>query len=135
MSYAIRERQGEGWLLFAALVMIMGGIMRVVDAFWAFDKDDELGGELLALLYSDNLAVYGWIWLIVGVLLVVAGFSVMGGSEWSRWFGIVMAIVTAVTATLWMWDYPTWTLVNVIIAGLVIYGLSVYGGRDVAQGA
>lgn len=135
MSYAVPERQGQGWLLFAALVMITGGIMRLVDAFWAFDKDDEMAGELLAVVWSDNLAAYGWLWLVVGTLLLVAGFSVMGGSEWARWLGIVMAIVTAVSATLWIWDYPIWSLVNVMIAALVIYGLSVYGGREAAQGA
>ncbi len=30
------EEKGEGWLIFAAVVLGVAGIMRVFDAIWAF---------------------------------------------------------------------------------------------------
>ena len=135
MSYVERERRGEGWLLFSAVVLITGGVMRVIDALWAFDKDDEVGERLQVLLWEDNLAAYGWLWLIVGVLLVVAGFGVMTGSQVARWFGIVMASLAAISAMLWIYAFPIWSLLGVLIAVMVIYALTTYGGRDTVSGS
>lgn len=129
MSYATRERQGvgEGWLLFAALVMVTGGIIRVFDALWAFDRDDELVGEIDAVWFGDNLAFYGWLWLVVGILLICAGFGVLARVQWARWFGIGMAVISAVTSMLWIYAFPIWALVGVVISFAVIYGLATYG--------
>jgi hypothetical protein len=135
MSYVERERRGEGWLLFSAVVLITGGVMRVIDALWAFDKDDEVGERLQVLLWDDNLAAYGWLWLIVGVLLVVAGFGVMTGSQMARWFGIVMASLAAISAMLWIYAFPIWSLLSVLVAVMVIYALTTYGGRDTVSGS
>ena len=135
MSYVERERRGEGWLLFSAVVLITGGVMRVIDALWAFDKDDEVGERLQVLLWEDNLAAYGWLWLIVGVLLIVAGFGVMTGSQVARWFGIVMACLAAISAMLWIYAFPIWSLLGVLIAVMVIYALTTYGGRDTVSGS
>jgi uncharacterized membrane protein HdeD (DUF308 family) len=134
MSYAPRERPGTGWLLFSAIVLITAGIMRIFDALWAFDKDDEVGEGLQVLLFDDNLAAYGWLWLLVGVLLIAAGFGVMNGSEWARWFGIAVAAFGAITSFLWIYEFPIWALVGTILSLLVIYGLASYGGTTVDDG-
>jgi hypothetical protein len=128
MSYAVRPREGEGWLLFAAIVLMTAGVMRIFDAFWAFDKDDELTTNLQVLLWDDSLDAYGWIWLVVGALLIVAGFGVLSGSQAARWFGIFMAAISAISAFLWIYAFPIWSLVGVLIAVGVIYALATYGG-------
>jgi hypothetical protein len=130
MSYAVGERRGEGWLLFSAVVLITYGIMRVLDAIWAFDKDDELNQDLQVILWDDSLTAYGWLWLIVGVLLIVAGFGVLSRNQWARWFGVAMASIAAISSFLWIYAFPIWSLVGTFIAFLVIYGLASYGGRE-----
>jgi hypothetical protein len=133
MSYAVRPREGEGWLLFAAIVLMTAGVMRIFDAFWAFDKDDELTTNLQVLLFDDSLDAYGWTWLVVGALLVVAGFGVLSGSQTARWFGIFMAALSAISAFLWIYAFPIWSLVSVLISIGVIYALATYG--DLGIGA
>lgn len=130
MSYAVGPRQGAGWLLFSSVMLMMGGVMRIIDALWAFDKDDEIGENLQVILWDDNLTAYGWMWLIVGILLIVSGFGVLSGSEMARWFGIFMAAIAAISSMLWIYAYPIWSLVSTAIAVMVIYGLAAYGGRD-----
>lgn len=127
--YTRREVAGAPWLLFSAVIMITGGFMRILDALWAFDKDDEIG-PLQTVLFDDNLTAWGWIWMAVGVLLVAAGFGVLAGSEWARWFGIFVAAFSAVTAITWIYAYPIGSLVAILIAIAVIYGLTVYGGKE-----
>lgn len=130
MSDTTRATRGDGWLLFAAVIMVTGGIVRIFDAFWAFDKDDEVGEGLQNFLFGNDLTAYGWLWLIVGILLILSGFGVMTGSQAARWFGIAVAAFTAITSMLWIYEFPIWALVGVLISFLVIYGLATFGGRD-----
>jgi hypothetical protein len=129
MAYAQPARQGTGWIVFASVLMIGAGIMRIFDGLWAFSKDDEVG-NLDTLFWDDNLAAYGWLWLTVGLLLVAAGIALMNGSQWARWFGVFAAGFAAVSAMTWIYAYPIWSLVSILIAMLVIYGLTMYGGND-----
>ncbi len=138
MSYAVPEQgyserdmrgeRGAGWILFAAIVMGTAGVMRILDAFWAFDRDDTLQD---VLLFKDNLTFYGWLWLAVGILLIVAAGSLLRGAQWARWFGVIMAMLAAISSMLWIYQYPIWSMVNTLIAVLVIYALTNYDAREV----
>jgi hypothetical protein len=114
-------------LTFSGVVLIIAGIMRVLDAIWAFRYKGTVVDNLHDAIFGHSLTTYGWIWLIVGVILIVAGFLVMGeatlGAEISRWIGVVAAAIGAITAVAWLPYYPVWSLIYVGVAVLVIYGL------------
>jgi len=121
----------SGWLTFSAVVLIMAGIMRIFDAIWAFRYNGPTVDNLHDAFFGHSLNTYGWIWLIVGVILIASGFVVLGppetvGAQVSRWIGIVAAAIGAVTAVTWMPYYPVWSLIYVAIAVMVIYGLSAH---------
>jgi hypothetical protein len=118
-------REGTGWLAFASILLIIEGIMRIIDAFWAFKYNDELQ-NLQALLFEDNLAAYGWVWLILGVLLIAAGVAILNAAQWARWFGILAGSVGAIIGISWIYVQPVWALVHITLAVLVIYALVVY---------
>jgi hypothetical protein len=122
-------KQGTGWLAFASIILIVEGIMRIIDAFWAFKYNDELQ-NLQSLLFEDNLAAYGWVWLILGVLLVAAGVAILNAAPWARWFGILAGSIGAIVGISWIYVQPVWALVHIILAVLVIYALVVYAEPD-----
>jgi hypothetical protein len=121
----------SGWLTFAGVTMIIAGIMRVLDAIWAFRYNGPTVDDLHEAIFGHSLNTYGWIWLIVGAVLIVAGFLVLGmamqGSnamrEAARWIGVVAAGAAAITAVSWLAYYPVWSLVYIGISVLVIYAL------------
>ena len=117
----------SGWLVFAGVVLIIAGIMRILDAIWAFSYNGPVVDNLHGAIFGHSLTSYGAIWLIVGIILIAAGFLVMRpdsiGGEISRWVGIVAAGIAAITAFSWMPYYPVWALMYVIIAIFVIYTL------------
>jgi hypothetical protein len=131
MATPARVRTGEGWLLFSAVILVTGGVIRIFDAFWAFDKGEDFDDTVETVLFDNDLTAYGWVWLIMGLLLIAAGFAVLNGAQWARWFGIIVASLAAITSMLWIYVYPIWALVGVIIAFCVIYGLATYGGGPV----
>ena len=55
----------------------------------AFKYDDESSGKVQTVLFDSDLAAWGWIWLQLGILLIVAGSTVVTGAEWARWVGVV----------------------------------------------
>jgi hypothetical protein len=123
---------GAGWLFFAGTMLGLAGLMRVVDSIWAFRYNGALPSGLKDGALGDNLTTYAWVWLIVGIVLIISSFMLLSGSEFARWIGIFAAAVMAISAVTWMPYYPVWALVYILIAVLVIHALSRYGGRQAA---
>jgi uncharacterized membrane protein HdeD (DUF308 family) len=127
----------SGWLMFSAVVLIIAGIMRVIDAIWAFGYHGAIPNNLKDAILGHSLKTYGWIWLIAGVILIVAGVLVLGpgdrpSAEISRWIGIIAAALAAISAIFVMPYYPVWSLIYIAIAIMVIYGLSARYGEQAA---
>jgi membrane protein implicated in regulation of membrane protease activity len=73
---------------------------------------------------------YGWIWLIVAIILFLSGLGVFTGNQLARWIGVVAGGILAISSIWWMPYYPIWSLTYVILGALVVYGLIAYGSRD-----
>jgi hypothetical protein len=126
---------GTGWLWFAATILAVTGVMRILDAIWAFKYDDDIPEGVQTIIFEDDLAAWGWVWLILGVLLIVAAVGVVGGSEWARWFGLVVAGLGSIVAFSQVYFQPWAALIGVMLSILVMYALAVYGGRQGADRA
>ena len=124
------EEKGQGWLFFAAVVLGVAGIMRIFDAIWAFRYHGSLPSGLENALFGTSLKTYGWIYLAVAAILILAAFGVMAGSQLSRWIGIVAGGIMAISSIWWMPYYPIWSMTYVAIGILVIYALVAYGGEE-----
>lgn len=122
--------KGDGWRIFTATVLGIAGVMRFFDALWAFWYDGALPGDLESALFGRSLSTYGWVYLIVAILLIGSAFGVLSGSQFSRWIGIAAGAVLAVSAVWWMPFYPVWSAVYIAIGMLVVYGMCAYGSRE-----
>lgn len=120
--------RAAGWLSFAAALLVVSGIFKILDALWAFKYDDDVSDEVQTVLFENDLASWGWVWLGVGIILILAGFAVVSGSQWARWVGIVAASLAAISFLPWIYYKPLWTILSVTLAVLVIYALAAYGG-------
>jgi hypothetical protein len=127
----------SGWLTFSAVVLIIAGIMRVIDAIWAFSYHGALPDGLQGAVLGHSLTTYGWIWLVAGVILIAAGALLFGpsdrpASEISRWVGIIAAALGAISAAFVLPYSPVWSLLYIIIAVMVVYGLSAHYDQKTA---
>lgn len=117
-------RRADRWVTFAGLMMILSGALHFSRGFWALTAQD---ASFDALFYDNNLDAWGWIWLIVGAVLVVAGFAVFAGARWAVWVGIGLALAAATFNFFWIFAYPLPATVAVALNVLVAYGLTTYG--------
>ena len=131
---ATTER-GFGWLTFAAIMLIVAGGTRIIDGLWALKRNNDLkhAPELKNLLvFDNNLTAWGWFYIILGILLIVAAFAVFNRTPWARWFGIVFAVIAIFSHFASMYAFPVQSLIGVVIDTLVLYALAAYGGRELA---
>ena len=67
--------------------------MRIFDGIWAFRYDGVLPDKLEGALLGTSLSTYGWLWLIVGIILILASFAVLNRSQFARWIGIIAGAI------------------------------------------
>jgi hypothetical protein len=122
------DQRGEGWVLFAGIMLGIGGVMKIFDGIWAFSYHGVLPANLEAAIFGHSLKTYGWIDFIVAAILIICALAVVAGSGFARWIGIFAAAIAGISAIWWMPFYPIWAFVYIFLAFLVIYALAVYGG-------
>jgi len=128
----LRKYENEpvsGWMLFAATVLGLAGLMRLLDSIWAFRYNGALPDALKDGLLGDNLTTYAWVWLIVALLLIVSSWLLLSRNQFARWVGFVAATIGALSAMTWMPYYPIWSLTYVGLSVLTFYALAAHGGR------
>ena len=128
-------RQGTGWLLFSGVMLVLAGLSGIFDGLWAITQGDDQTVVTLqdnVVIWDDSFTAWGWIYLIVGVILFFAGFGVVSRQQWARMVGIFAAVVFVFVRLPWLFIYPIGTLLAILLGVLVIYGLAVYGEPDTA---
>jgi len=121
------EIEGAGWLLFAATVLGLAGILSIIDGIVALSRSRFYHAGA-TYVFSD-LRTWGWIMLIVGVLLIIAAGGALSGSSFAQWFGIFAAGLSAISQFMFIQAYPFWSLIVFACDVLVIYALAAYGGK------
>lgn len=117
-----------GWIWFAAVMMMIGGALQAIHGLVAVVNDDWVVWGNRANLYLD-LSEWGWIHLIVGIIVFLSGLGVLSGNVLARFVGVVLAAVSLVANFLYLPAYPLWAIVVIAIDVLVIYALTVHGGE------
>ena len=120
------EEAGTGWVMFAAILLFIAGIWNFIDGILAIGSSHVYVAG--AHYVFGDLNSWGWIVMILGILQLAAGSSLVGGSEWARWFGIAVAGVNSIGQLMFLPAYPFWALAMFTVDMLIIYGLAVYGG-------
>ena len=106
--------------------MFLAGGNMAINGLWALHASTQVEksfGDTL-LFSSSNLDTWGWIYLIVGAVVLVAGIMVFFRSAFGFAVGIIAAVIQAFFAFFWIFS-PYWQGALVIIALdlLVIFAL------------
>lgn len=121
------EGRGFGWILFAAIIMIMSGALQATYGLIAVVNDEWVVWGNQNALYLD-LTQWGWLHLVIGVIVAVAGAGLLSGNFLARIVGIAVACVSLFTNFLFLPAYPLWSLVVIAIDLMVIWSIGVHGG-------
>ena len=116
----------NGFIVFAGVALVMIGAFHALQGLVALFNDDfYVVGQ--KWIFEFDLTVWGWIHLVAGIGIVVAGFFIFSGAAWARWVGIGVAAISALLNFMWLPYYPIWSLVIIALDVLVIWALAVHG--------
>jgi hypothetical protein len=116
--------RAQGWAAFAAIMVLIVGVFNVIYGLAGIIDDDYF--EAGELLFGDQ-SLWGWIHLALGVLQVITAALIFAGNELGAVLGIMFAGFSAVAALLAIGAYPVWSVIILVVDGLIIYALTVYG--------
>ena len=111
-----------GWTVLAAVLMFFGGIMAIFEGIAAIAKDD-LIVVTHNYAYTLDVTSWGWIHLVLGVLIALAGLALFTGALWARVIGILLAGLAMVANFLWLPYYPFWAILLIALDIFIIWAL------------
>jgi hypothetical protein len=112
----------SGWWVFAGVLLLVTGVLNIVYGIAAIG-DSKFFTEDVTYIIS-GLHTWGWVMLIIGVLEIIAAFSLFSGGEYGRWFGIIVGSLNAIAALLSIPAYPFWSLAIFALSIIIVYKLA-----------
>ncbi|WP_435229025.1 DUF7144 family membrane protein [Streptomyces sp. Tue6028] len=125
-----RPSRGSGWhsggTLFAGVLMLVGGILGILIGITGIAKDD-VYARIGTYVYEFNLTTWGWIHLVIGVIVAITGWGVLKGHEWARAVGIAVAALYMIEYFMFLPYEPVWSVIAIGIAVFVMWALATGG--------
>ena len=115
-----------GWIGFAGLLMIVIGTLDFFEGLIAVIR-----GEYYVLTPNQivvfDLTTWGWITLLWGIVVGLAGLGLLSGAGWARWFTIVVGSLNFIVQLGFVGSaqYPLWALTVLALNVVVLYALIV----------
>lgn len=117
-----------GWGYFASFMMMLLGIFQGIAGLAGIFKDNfylVTQNHLLIL----NFKAWGWINLILGIIIFMAGLELMRGAMWARVAAVFLAGLSFIANIGFIDAYPIWSITMLVIDALIIYSLTVHGAE------
>jgi hypothetical protein len=111
-----------GFTMLAAVLMMLSGIWGFFEGLAAIIR-----GSFFVVtrnyVYDLSAVGWGWIHLILGVLIAVAGVALLRDMLWARITGVVLASLIMIANFLFIPYYPFWSFVMIALNAFVIWAL------------
>ena len=125
-----RAEEASGWavgfILFAAIMMIMAGCFQAFTGLVAI-FENEFYVATRNYLFQFDATTWGWIHLVLGVIVAFAGWGLLSGRTWARVVAITLAVLSAIANFLFIPYYPFWSLLIIAVDVFVIWAIAAHG--------
>jgi hypothetical protein len=129
MSQIQPSRTAIGWIMFAAIMLIVtGGFSMLQGLSWVLHSNRFPGTDSV---FSGNVKTWGWLQLILGAVLLISGLALFSGNVLARTVGVIAALVSMLTSFASLEFRPVWGICVIAIDLAVIWALTAHG-RDFA---
>jgi hypothetical protein len=117
-----------GWIYFAGFMMMLTGIFEAIAGLTALLNNNFYAVAANRLVVFD-FTTWGWLHLLVGVVIMMAGMAVLSGHVWARIVGVMLAMLSIIANFAFITAYPIWSIVVIVADALIIYALTVHGSE------
>jgi hypothetical protein len=118
-----------GWIMFASVMLILVGTFQAIAGLVALFNDDYYVVRPSGLVVSLDYTAWGWVHLVLGIVIAAAGLGLAVGQMWARVVGILVAMLSAIANIAFLAASPVWSTIMITIDILVIWALTVHGSE------
>ena len=116
-----------GWVVFASAMMFLLGCFQAVQGLVAIFDDGFYRVTDSGLVVNVDYTVWGWVHLLLGVLIIASGAGVLTGNMAARVVAVGLAGLSALVNLAFIEAYPVWSVIIITLDVLVIYAVTVHG--------
>lgn len=116
-------REPTGWVVFAGVMMVLIGFLNFFYGLAAIVNDEVVvvGGH--GAIIAD-LTAWGWVTLILAIILVLTALGLFVGAEWARWTAVFFVTLNAIEQ-VWIFPAaPLWAFIVILLDVIIIYNLT-----------
>jgi hypothetical protein len=126
MSNGSPNASAIGAAMFAGSLMIMIGVFDALAGLTGIIRD-EFYVSTPHNLFKFDATAWGWVHLIVGIIIIFAGYGIFSGATWARIVGVFMAMIAAIENFMFIPYYPFWSILIIALCVWVIWALAFRG--------
>ncbi|HWQ01958.1 MAG TPA: hypothetical protein VN449_07560 [Gaiellaceae bacterium] len=118
-------RAWSGWIGFAGLMLLILGAIDFFEGLIAVIRGEYYAFTSQGLIIFDT-TTWGWLAMIMGVVLFLVGLGLTGGAGWARWVAIVLLVVNLLGNIGWVGssEHQIWALTVVALEVIVLFALT-----------
>ncbi|AYA25269.1 hypothetical protein C6369_012815 [Rhodococcus rhodochrous] len=127
---SIKQGLATGTSVGAAIIMTLIGALQLLQGIAAVAEDEVFvtGQEYL---FTFDLTTWGWVHIVVGVVMVIVGIALISGATWARVSAMVIAALSILVNFMWLPYYPGWALAIIALDVVVIWAIATWNPRAV----
>jgi hypothetical protein len=130
-----RWRDRGSWLRLRDLLPSPAGPTNLAARGGAYATPDLPRVATRNYVFQLDATTWGWIHLLVGLLVAFAGYGLLSGKTWARVVAITLAVLSAVANFLFIPYYPFWSLLIITLDVFVIWASAPMGESCATPGS
>ncbi|MBL1287864.1 hypothetical protein PV394_18755 [Streptomyces sp. NE06-03E] len=121
---------GAAGAMFAGVVLLVDGILSIVKGIAGIASDD-VYTRISNYTFKFDITAWGWIHLVLGVILVFVGWGILKGAAWAWGVGIGLAALNLIANFMWLPYQPVWAVISIALDTFVIWALCAHRAKPV----
>jgi hypothetical protein len=119
-----------GWIMFGAFLLMLNGVLQMISGFAGIFSPDYFvvtSNSLLLLTHTG----WGWLNLLIGLLVFSTGVSLLSGKAWARVSSVIIISLAAIAHLGFLNAYPLWGIVLLTLDVFILYALIKHGNEAI----
>ncbi|MEV6324652.1 hypothetical protein AB0M45_26210 [Nocardia sp. NPDC051787] len=124
-QHPVRRGIAAGTSIAAAILLLTVGVLSVFEGISAV-AEDQLYIVGTDYVYKFDTTAWGWIHIVLGILLIIAALGLMTGATWARVTAICLAALSIIANFMWLPYYPAWSILVIALNIVVIWAIATW---------
>ncbi|MBF6300981.1 hypothetical protein IU459_26050 [Nocardia amamiensis] len=122
---SVKQAVAAGTSIGAAVLLLAAGVLSIFQGIAAIAKD-EIFVSGPNYTYQFSTTSWGWIHLVLGILVVIAAVGLIAGAMWARVVAVFLAALSILANFLWLPYYPWWSTIVIALDVVVIWAVTTW---------